>query len=369
MIIQRAYKTKLRLNDRQRTWALQCSGAARWCYNWGLEAMIKARENGRKTSVLAEKKRLNAIKDEVAPWLRDVPYVVLQGAFDNLDAAYKNFFRRVKAKDPKAGFPKFKSRKRGIMPFSLRGHLLVTATHIRLPRIGLVRLAEKGYLPVDDVRILSATVSESAGEWFVSLQVEQTIPDPEPATGPAIGVDLGLHTLAVFSNGVSFDNERPLKMALRKLRRLSREMSRRKEGGRNWTKTKNNLARMHAKVRSVRRHLLHEISSYAVARAKPQTIVLEDLNVRGMMARHTLAQAVGDVGMAELRRQIEYKAAWNGVRVMFADRFYPSSKKCSACGYIKADLRRSDRTYVCESCGVVLDRDLNAAINLAALAG
>ena len=331
--------------------------------------MIEAHKSGRKTSVLAEKKRLNAIKDDIAPWMRDVPYVVLQGAFDNLDTAYKNFFRNVKAKTLKAGFPRFKSRKKGITSFSLRGCISVTETHIKLPRIGWLRLAEKGYLPMTGVNILSVTISESAREWYISLQAEQGTPDPSPSDNPALGIDMGIKTLAVFSNGMTFDNVRPLETALRKVKRLGREMSRRTKGGKNWGKSKAKLAKAHAKVKNIRQHLLHEISSYAVVRAKPQTIVLEDLNVKGMMANRSLARAIGDLGMCELRRQIEYKAAWHGVRVLFADRFYPSSKTCSACGHVKANLTLADRTYVCESCGVVLDRDVNAAVNLAALAG
>ena len=369
MLRMRAYKTKLTLNNAERTWCLQCAGAARWCYNWGLAAMEDAYAEGRKTSVLAEKKRLNAVKDEVAPWLRDLPYAVLQEAFGNLDAAYKNFFRRVK-KGGKPGFPKFKSRKHPRQSFRLRGGIVATDTKIKMPRIGWLRLAEHGYLPRrKDIRVLSASIStqDHGATWYVSLQAEETVAEPTPATGAAVGIDLGIKSLAVLSDGTVYENIKPLRSIERKIGRLSRELARRKQGGRNWSKTKTKLNRAHAKAANVRRWYLHQISAETVAK-RPAVIVMEDLSVKGMMANGHLSRAIADLGMYELRRQMAYKAAWNGVALMLADRWEPSSKTCSGCGAVKADLMLADREYVCTECGLVIDRDLNAALNLAALA-
>jgi len=369
MVIQRAYKTKLQTNNQERTWCRQCAGAARWCYNWGLDAMKTAYAEGRKTSVMAEKKRLNAIKDEVAPWLRDVPYTVLQAAFDNLDSAYKNFFRRVKQGE-KPGFPKFKPRRNHVQSFNVRGNLRLTETHIKLPRIGWLRIKEHGYLPTANrVRVLSATLSsrDRGDTWYISLQVEEDIPDPELATAEPIGVDVGIHHLAALSDGTIYDNPRPLIAAEHKVKRLSRELARRKKGGANWRKTRAKLNRAHGKVRRIRQHTLHDVSHDVIAR-KPSTIVLEDLNVKGMVRNHRLAKAIADASFSELRRQLTYKAQWAGIEIKLASQWFPSSKTCSNCGCIWDDLALADREYHCPGCGFVIDRDVNAALNLVALA-
>lgn len=367
MLVLRAFKTELDPNDKQRTAFVRSCGAARFCYNWGLAAMIAAHAEGRKTSVLAEKKRLNAIKRDEFPWLCDIPYTVLESAFDNLKRAYDNFFRRVKQGE-KPGFPRFKSRKRGLGAFTLRGSLHIEASRVKLPVIGWVRLKERGYLPTEGVRLLSLTISERGYRWFVSAQVEMEVPDPLPATGPALGVDLGIKALATCSDGTVFQNPRPLNEALRRVKRLSREMARRKKGGKNWQRTKHKLARAHYKVACVRQHAVHQVSHYVTAKAKPRAVVLEDLNVSGMLANHRLARAISDLGLHELRRQVAYKAAWYGVEAIFADRWYASSKTCSECGAVREELRLDERTYVCPVCGAVLDRDLNAARNLVTLA-
>ena len=365
----RGYKTKLVLSDKERAWCWQCAGAARWCYNWGLDAMKTAHEQGRKTSAWAEKKRLNGIKDDVAPWLRESPYIVLQTAFDNLDAAYQNFFRRVKGGDT-PGYPKFKSRKQPRQAFGLRDDIRVSEKKIKLPRIGWLRLAEHGYLPMSkNARILYATiVTQNHGDtWYVSLQVEETVSEPVPATDCPLGIDLGIKSLAVVSDGTVYENVRPLRSAEQRIARLSRELARRNKGSQNWLKTKAKLNKAHEKARNTRQHYLHQISAETVAK-RPSVIVMENLNVKGMMANRHLSRAIADLGMYELRRQMGYKAEWTGSRLLLADRWEPSSKRCSECGAVKETLSLNERTYVCSECGSILDRDLNAARNLAALA-
>jgi len=225
-----------------------------------------------------------------------------------------------------------------------------------------LRLKERGYLPVSGVHILSATVSERGQRWFVSVQAEVEIPDP-PATGkPVVGVDLGISRLATVSDGDSIENPHALKHALRKIKRMQRIVSRRQKGSANRKKAVRQLARAHYRVANIRKEAVHQATS-RLAKTK-SAIVLEDLNVSGMLKNHHLAQAIADVGLYEFRRQLSYKGKWYGCEVQIADRYYPSSKRCSRCGRVKPDLALSERMYRCIYCGLELDRDWNAALNL-----
>ena len=367
MKVLRAYKTELDPTNKQCTWFMRCAGAARFVYNWALADRKERWEQGRQnTNLYEQKRRFNALKREQWPWLYDVPYTLQETAFANLDTAFQNFFRRVKQGE-KPGYPKFKSRKRGIGSFILRGSIHVEEGRIKLPRIGWVRLKEREYLPSEQqVKLLFVTISERAGRWYASVQVEEDRPESETGKG-IIGVDLGISHLAVCSDGTVFDNPKALEQAERKLACLQRELSRRTQGGQNWHKTKAKIAQCHARIANVRQHALHQVSHYVTAKAKPEIVVIEDLNVSGMLKNHHLARAISDVSFGELRRQIEYKAKWHGVKVVIADRFWPSSKACSRCGCVKSNLTLADRTYTCDDCGLVIDRDLNAALNLAAL--
>jgi putative transposase len=217
-------------------------------------------------------------------------------------------------------------------------------------------------LPTSGVKVLSATVSEQAGHWYVSIQVEQeqTVPIN---TGPVVGVDLGVKTLATLSDGTVIANPRHLKRRLKKIKRLHRAVSRRKKGSHNRRKAARRLAKLYRTVSNQRKHTLHQVTT-RLAKTK-QTIVIEDLNVAGMLKHHHLAPSIADVGFGEFRRQLLYKAAWYGSWIVLASRWEPSSKTCSGCGWVDADLTLADRTFHCQQCGLVLDRDLNAAINVA----
>ena len=368
MNIKRAYKTKLDPNNVQRGYFSACAGTARFVFNWALADRIEMFEAGGKPNKFEQKRRFNAWKKSNAPWIVNYPYTISAEEFDHVDVAYQNFFRRIKQGSDKPGFPRFKSRHRDKQSFTLRGNITVEDNRIRLPKMGWVRLAEAGYIPTEDVKILFVVISRTADDWFVSVQVEQEIPDPQPAQGAPLGVDMGIKSLAVCSDGTTFDNPLALRKYERKMARLQRELNRRTKGSNNRQKTKEKIAALHQTIANVRRHTQHNISRHATATTKPSTVVIEDLNVKGMMANHKLAKDVGDVGMGELRRQIEYKAAWNGVSVLVADRWFASSKTCSKCGNVKETLTLSERVYRCEVCGAELDRDLNAALNLAALA-
>lgn len=371
MEITRGYKVEIDPNNKQRTHLRKHAGTARFAWNWGLERRIKEyQETGKSSNAIEQHRQLNALKPTEFPWMYEVSKCAMQESLRDLDKAYQNFFRRVKNGE-KPGFPTFKSRKNGLGSFRLTGALRVEEDRIRLPRLGWLRLKEHNYIPTEGIHILSATVSEKAGRWFVSVQCREEIPDRK-ATGEPVGVDMGIKTMAVISDGREFENPKALRRAQRRLRRLQRELARRKKGGQNWKKTKAKLAKQHAKIANIRRDALHKATSALVARNKPEderpsVIVIEDLNVSGMLKNHNLARAISDVGFGEFKRQLEYKCEWYGVELMFADRFFPSSKLCRHCGSINSDLTLSDRMWTCD-CGAVLDRDKNAAINLRNLA-
>ena len=372
MLIQRAYKTELDLNDWQVIACRQHAGAARWAYNWGLRVKQERYRAGKKSpTAIALHRELNALKKTQVPWMYQVSKCAPQEALWNLDAAFQQFFRRSALKKQgkwkgELGYPQFKTKKKGLGSFRLTGRIRVAERAIVLPRLGRLRLKERGYLPTGGVEILSATVSEQAGHWYVSLQVEEAHPVPKNI-GPVVGIDLGIKNLATLSDGTVIPNPRYLKRRLKKLKRLQRVVSRRQKGGKNRKKAVRILAKQHRRIKHQRRNTLHQVTT-RLAKTK-SVLVLEDLNVRGMLKNHHLAQAIGDVGFYEFKRQLLYKASWYGARVVLADRWEPSSKRCSACGWLDEDLTLADRTFHCQQCGLVVERDLNAALNLEHLAG
>lgn len=365
--VVRGYKTQLDLNNVQRTTCLKHAGCARFAYNWGLARKQAAYKAGEKVpSAIDLHRELNALKPTDYPWMYEVSKCAPQEALRDLDTAYKHFFRKAKLKAQgkyrgKLGFPKFKKKSKAIGSFRLTGSITVYTDAVQLPRLGRIRLHEHGYIPTD-AKILSATVSEQAGRWYVSVQVEQEQEKSVSTTTSAIGVDLGIKTLATLSDGITFENTRALKHALKKLKRLERTKSRRKKGSKNRAKARKAIATTHARIAHVRKDTAHKLTSYLCK--NHALVAIEDLSVAGMLKNHCLAQAVADSNFGEIRRQLEYKAAWHGTHLVTIDRFYPSSKTCSACGYVKPQLSLSERTFICEDCGNVLDRDLNAAINI-----
>ena len=366
MKIFRAYKTELDPNNNQRAIFVRCCGASRYVYNWGLAEWKRQYENGEKPSRYGLCKQFNAQKDNICPWIRDLPYAVVESSFANLGTAFENFFRRIKNKATKTGYPKFK--KRGVKNgFQVR-NTKIDSNQVRLTGAGWIQLKERNYIPINvDKYGVYTTISERAGRWFISIMCEIDIPDPAPRLGNPLGVDVGIKSLAVLSDGTVFENPRALDQMQRKLKCLQRELARRKTGSQNRNKTKAKIAKIYAKIVNVRQNATHNASHRIINHTDADTIVLENLNVSGMIKNHHIAQALTDASVSELHRQIDYKASWAGVEVIRADRFYPSSKTCSSCGSIKPQLSLSEREFVCSDCGIVIDRDLNAAINLAAL--
>ena len=366
----RAYKTRLDPNNKQRTFFNRCAGASRYVYNWGLAEWQRQYEAYKEDNTLKRPSRyslcvqFNAIKDELCPWIREVPYAVTEAAFESLGKAFDGFFRRIKAGDKKAGYPRFKSR-RDAQRFRLRGVAIDNDT-VKVPRLGLVRLSEDGYIPVDANYGTYFAFSERAGRWYISALVTDADSIATQLSDCVLGVDFGIKALATISDGTVFENPHAIASGEAKIKRLSRELARRQNGSANSRETRAKLAREHARVADVRGFALHQVSDYLTAKRKPQVIVLEDLNVGGMVSNHSLARAISDAGFAELRRQVEYKAARRGIKVVIADRWFPSSKTCSRCGCVRDTLALAERVFVCADCGFTVDRDLNAALNLAA---
>jgi putative transposase len=358
----RAHKIRLNPTPEQEQYFRKASGTARFVYNWGLAEVKRALSEGRKPdSALDLKVRFNAIKREQFPWVYEVTKCAAEGAFRNLGAALANFFasKRGQRKGKRLGFPKFKSRRKGFGSFylandkfSLGGHDLV------VPKLGRVNMTE--VLRFAGKRV-GATISYRAGWWWVSIQVD--VPrEPSLHAGHALGVDVGVKELAVDSDGVRFENQKPLRKVLRIVKRLQRTVSRRSMGSSNRRKAVLKLARAHERVACLRADAHHKATTQ-IAR-KAACIGIEDLNVAGMLKNHKLAQAVSDASLSEFHRQLRYKAAWYGGRVVVVDRFFPSSKIHNACGGYKVDLSLADRVWTCPACGEQVDRDLNAARNI-----
>lgn len=360
MMITKGYKTELDLNNMQTTLCLKSAGVARFAYNWGLRRKKEDYEaTGKSLSAIDLHRELNALKQTDYPWMYEVSKCCAQEALRDLDVAFKNFFRRVKNGE-KPGYPKFKSKRKGIGSFRLTGNIYVKANKVKLPRLGWLKLKEKDYLPLE-AHILSATVSEKAGRWFVSLQVKENVPEPLK-NEEVCGVDVGIKALATLHDGTQFENPKALAKLREQLDRAHKRVSRRQKGSQNRKKAVRTLQKLYLRIGHVRKDAIHKATTAITKQFG--VIGMEDLNVSGMVKNHHLANAVSDASFHEFHRQLTYKAGWNGGQVIQADRCFPSSKTCSQCGTKKAELRLSERVFCCEHCGLTLDRDVNAAINL-----
>ncbi|MGC5021904.1 IS607 family element RNA-guided endonuclease TnpB [Micromonospora sp. DT47] len=398
--VVQAYRFALDLTPTQRRAVLAHAGAARVAHNWALaqvKAVIDQRAAERSYgideadltpaqcwSLAALRRAWNQAKSDVAPWWAECSKEAFNTGLDALARGLKNWSdsRNGKRAGRPVGFPRFKSRRRSTPSVRFTtGAIRVDADrmHVVLPRLGRLKLHESARklarrLEAGTARILSATVRRGGGRWYVSFTCAVERAQRMPASAEArVGVDLGVRHLAVLSTGELVPNPRHLDAAARRLRALARRASRRvgpdrrtgRRPSKRWETARGQLARAHARVANLRRDGLHKLTS-RLARAYG-TIVVEDLNVAGMLANRRLARHIADAGFAELRRQLGYKTQWYGGRLVVADRWFPSSKTCSGCGAVKTKLALSERTYTC-TCGLVLDRDVNAARNLAALA-
>jgi putative transposase len=383
VMVIRAYRFALDPSPAQQRALVSHAGAARFGWNWGL-ARCKERyaANGKWYSAAELHKLWNQAKkaDPALAWWPENSKCVYQEAFRDLDRALRDFVtsRNGQRKGRRLGFPRFK--KRGKCKDSFRfstGVMRCAGTTVTLPRLGTIGTHESTRkltrsLDNGTARILSATVSRTAQRWYVSFtcEVYQIIPAGHPRPGSAVGVDLGVTTLLTgvddAGNVVSIPGPKPLRASLRRLQRASRAHSYKQPGSANRRKSAARLARLHARVANVRADALHKATT-SLAR-QYETVVIEDLHVAGMIGNRKLARAISDQGFGTARQMLAYKTAWTGGLLVVADRWFPSSKTCSACGRRKPSLTLADRMFSCDHCGHVQDRDVNAACNLLALA-
>ena len=355
-----AHRIRLDPNNVQATYFARAAGVARFAYNWALEAWQRQYEAWKldpalpKPNEAALRRQLNAVKGEQFPWMLEVTKNAPQIAIMQLGRAFENFFAK------RARFPTF--RKKGQHDrFSLTNdQFRVQDKQIRIPKLGWVRMRETLRFTG---HIVSATISRTADYWYASI----TVDCPEHAGPPAenqgaVGVDFGIAALATLSTGEQFNGPKALRTLLDRLRRASRILSRKVKGSRKRRKAKLKLARLHERIANIRRNSLHQLSTHIARRF--HTIAIEDLNVKGMMANARLARSIADMGFRELRRQLDYKSAWRGGQVIVVDRWFPSSKLCSCCGYKHDTLGLGTRQWTCPVCHIQHDRDVNAAINL-----
>ncbi len=364
--ILKAYKIQLSPNNKQITNMKKNCGAARWAFNYALSIKKEQFENKNKISNNIELHRqLNKLKGiEELIWGRDkvISKCSFQEALRDCDKAFSNFFMRCKKNvKGKKGFPKFKSKKNDKQSFRLYGSIKVSSNHIQLPNLGKIKICESTYIP-SNANIKSATVSSRANKWFVSVLVEESVKEAKTPKNDIIGVDLGIKTLATCSDGTEYKNPKALKTNLKRLKRLQRNLSRKKKGSNNRNKARLKLAKLHFHISNIRKDCLHKVTTNIIN--ENQVIVLENLKVSNMMKNHKIAQAISDVGFFEFKRQIEYKAKLNGRTVVMANTYFPSSKLCSSCGWKNDDLKLSHRVFECKKCNLKIDRDLNASLNL-----
>ena len=369
-------------NNHQATRLFQFAGTARFTYNWALEQEQKNYEAGGKFINDYElRKRFTEYKNEPAnEWLYTISNNVCKQAVKDAVEAYRKFFKGL------AQHPKYKSRKRNrpsfyVDPVKIR----FTNTHVKLENVAQskkktrqsanwFRLAEHDRIPTT-TKYSNPRITFDGLNWFLTVGIEAEEPEPIAGTNDGIGIDVGVKDLAICSSGHVYKNinkTRRVRRLKKKVRRLQRKVSRKyikNKKGESYRKTRNivksekQLLRVTHRLTNIRTNYIHHVTAEIVKR-EPSFIVLEDLNVVGMMKNKHLAQAVQEQKLAEFYRIMQYKSSWHGIRLITADRFYPSSKLCSVCGHEKADLKLSDRTYHCSHCGAEIDRDLNASLNL-----
>ena len=353
MIAQRAHKIQLDPTVKQVRYFQQACGTARFVWNWALAEWDSQYQAGLKPNAPELKKQFNACKYEKWPWLENIHRDAHSQPFTDLHKAFQAFFGKHAQK------PKFKKRGRCKDSFYVANDKFqLDGTRIRLPVIGWVRMTEA--LRFEGKRQY-ARVSRVADRWFVSISVEAVLPDPTPGAGE-VGVDVGIKTSIVVSDGTAYQSPKPLRKKLKRLRRLSRRHSKKVKGSRNKRKSADKLAKLHWRIANVRRDFISKSSTDILS--KNHAVAIEDLLVSGMLRNRKLSKAIADEGFAELRRQLEYKASAFGAYIHKVDRFFPSSKRCSSCGHTKATLKLFERVYICANCGLSVDRDLNAALNL-----
>jgi putative transposase len=359
--VKRAFKYRFYPTDAQAAELSRTFGCVRKVYNLALVARTEAwtrqeRVNYNQTSALLTAWK----KTEELAYLNEVSSVPLQQCLRHLQAAFTGFFAK------RAKYPRFKSKKKS----KKSAEYTTSGFRFRDGKLTLAKMSE----PLDivwsrplpeEARPSTVTVSQdAAGRWFVSLLCEDPAVRPLPATGTAVGIDVGLTHLLTLSTGEEITNPRHERRDRARLARAQRELSRKAKGSANRVKARRKVARIHARITDRRHDVLHQLTTRLVR--ENQTLVIEDLTVRTMVRNRSLARAIGDAAWSQFRSMLEYKAAWYGREVVAMDRFFPSSRLCSACGTLQERMPLHVRTWTCEGCGTTHDRDVNAAQNLLA---
>ena len=371
-----AVKVALDPSPAQERLLLSHTGAARFAFNAGLAHIKEALDAGEKPewSLYSLRRWWNANKDALAVsddgviWWGENSKEAYSSGLEALAKGLSNWVKSRKGarKGRRMGFPRFKSKDRTVPRFAYTtGFKLIDGDPkaLRLPKVGRVHCLENVTERVGDARVLRMTVSKRAGRWYAALTVERDDkPMTKPPKGGAVGIDLGVKTLATLSDGTVIENPRCLAASERRLKKAQKALSRKVKGSRRRAKARAKVARLHARVANQRQDAMHKATTWLASTFSD--ISIEDLNTAGMVRNHRLAKAVSDAAFGEFRRQLEYKTARTGAKLHVVDRWYPSSKTCSRCGRVKAKLSLAERTYRCDGCGLVMDRDLNAAINI-----
>ena len=374
-----AVKVQLDPTPRQERLMASHAGAALFAYNAGLAHVKEALDNGEspRWSHYDLRRWWNANKDVLAvnrttgeAWWSQNSKEAYSEAFRDLARGFSNWSksRKGQRKGKRVGFPKFKSKNTTMRFAYSTAFTAPTASDpygLKLPRIGRVHCMENVYRRVDGARLVRITVSRRAGNWYASLTVEREQPSSPAHTlkRGAVGVDLGVKNLATLSDGTVIPNPRALGATrLKALRKAQKALSRKVKGSARREKARERVARLYARVADVRADVINKATTM-ITRTYG-VVCVEDLNVAGMVKNHSLARSLSDASLGEFRRQLEYKTARTGAVLRVVDRWFPSSKTCSNCGVVKAKLSLSERTFNCDACGLSIDRDLNAAINI-----
>ena len=365
----RAIKIRLYPNKTQTEQFNKLLGCYRVVYNQCLARKIKSYEETKTSENLSSLGKFfhnELLKDDNFIWLREQNTRVLKQAIIDMLSAYKNFFER------HTGYPKFKSKHEDKQSCRFELGAISKRNDYTTYRISLAnirnvkfRCNEKyaQYLQKHHDNIRQATLTRlPCGEYYLSILVDGDLTHKVKETNSSVGIDLGVKDFVITSDGEVFNNLHFKKSQANKIKRLQRQLSRKEKGSNNRNKARLKLAKAYKKINDRKQYYLHQVSNTLIN--ENQVICMEDLNVKGMLRNHKLAESIQEMNFGEFRRMLEYKAKWYGRTVVYVDRFYPSSKTCHNCGYINKELKLSDRRWICPQCGGVIERDHNAALNI-----
>ena len=365
----RAIKIRLYPNVTQATQINKLLGCYRVVYNQCLARKIKSYEENKiseNRTTLSHFIHHELLKDDNFVWLREQNTKVLKQAVNDMLSAYKNFFTQHK------GFPRFKSKKDNKQSCRFELGAISKRNDYTTYKLSLANIRNvkfkcnkkyAEYLQKHKTNIRQATLTKlPCGEYYLSILVDGDLTHKVKESHNIIGIDLGIKDFIVTSDGEVFDNLHFKKSESKKLIRIQKQLSRKENNSNNRNKVRIKLAKAYKRITDKKQYYLHQVSNYLID--ENQVICMENLNVSGMLKNHKLADSIQEMSFYEFKRMIEYKANWYGRKLIFVDRFYPSSKTCNHCGYVNKKLKLSDRQWICPDCGKIIERDYNAALNI-----